>query len=553
MIILTIVVFLLTISFLVFIHEGGHFIVAKWARVWVYQFAIGFGPAIARWRGRETEYSLRIFPMGGFVRMAGDEEPAAGGRKAKADEQLQGAAAEHDVAVPPDRLFTAKSPLQRMAIIFAGPLMNIIAAVAIIILLVGLVGLPYLAIAGFTENSSAAAVMQPGDVILAINGQEVYTSQQVNRLVQGSPRRPLDILVRRGDEPVHVSVTPQWDDAQGRYLIGVSFNGVLLNQIGQLTPGSPLAAQGLQEKDTILAVNGKPVQDWPSFAEGLRQALQHHEAKITLEILRDAKRVEQTLDLSTGPSDVASWFKGALPSAVPVYSSTNVIQKLDGHSYLAQQGIQQGDRLLSGNGMPIGNYIDLVDLFSRAAQGDGQVTLQVEHAGSVRTFQFAIQAESSQSPLELLGTVLQGMQMQIALHRPSNPLQSLVIGTQQTWDVLVTFYLGLRSIVLGKIAASQALSGPVGIADILGKSLQQGWDQLFWLIALLSLNLGIINLLPFPALDGSRIGFILYELVRGKPISPQKEGWVHAIGFFVLMGVLLLITYNDILKLVGGQ
>jgi regulator of sigma E protease len=552
MIILTIIVFLLTISFLVFIHEGGHFLVAKWARVWVYQFAIGFGPAIARWRGQETEYSLRIFPMGGFVRMAGDEEPAAGGRKAKADEG-QGVKAEHDVEVPPDRLFTAKSPLQRMAIIFAGPLMNIIAAIVIIILLVGLVGLPYLAVAGFTENSPAAAAMQPGDVILAINGQEVYTSQQVNRLVQGSPHRPLDILVGRGPERFHVAVTPQWDDGQGRYLIGVSFNGVLLNQIGQLAPSSPLAMQGLQEKDTILSFNDNPVQDWAGFADSLRQALQNHDFKATLEILRDSKRIQQTINLSAGPSDVTSWFKGALPFTIGVYSSTNVVQAIDTHSYLAQQGIEKGDRLVSGNGRPISNYIDVVDLFSRAAQGDGQVILQVERAGSVRSIQFAIQAESTQSPIDLLGMVLQGMQMQTALHQPSNPLQSLAIGTQQTWDVLVTFYLGLRSIVLGKIAAGQALSGPVGIFDILGKSLQQGWDQLFWLIALLSLNLGIINLLPFPALDGSRIGFILYELVRGKPISPQKEGWVHAVGFFVLIGVLLLITYNDILKLLGGQ
>ena len=77
----TIIAFFVAISFLVFIHEGGHFLVAKWVGVWVHQFAIGFGPAFLRWRGRETEYSLRIFPAGGFVRMAGDEEPAAGAKK----------------------------------------------------------------------------------------------------------------------------------------------------------------------------------------------------------------------------------------------------------------------------------------------------------------------------------------------------------------------------------------------------------------------------------------------------------------------------------------
>ncbi len=533
--ILTIIIFLLTISFLVFIHEGGHFLVAKWTRVWVHQFAIGIGPAIWRWRRRETEYSLRLFPIGGYVRMAGDEEPAAGKKATEGEEPAESA-----VEVPPDRLFMAKSPWQRMAIIFAGPLMNVLGAVLIIILLVALVGVPFVQIAGFSDHSPAASVMQPGDVILAINGQEIYSTQQVSRLIANSQGRPLDLLITRGEQGknTHVTVQPYWDNSQGRYLIGVSFNGILLNQIGNLPSGSPLYQQGLRVNDVIVSVNKQPVRDWYEFTNDLRAALAGGARPATLEIIQSGgQRVQQALDLSGTPADLSAWLQGVQPLVLPIYGSTNVVQEIDHRSFLAQEGIEKGDRLVAINGEPVYDFINLIYLTRKAWQGDRQVTLQLERSGGERTIRFELPSQTRPA-LDLL----QGVELELALHKPSNPLASLTIGLQQTWDVLVSFYLGLRSIVLGEIPAGQALSGPVGIAGILGQSIHQGLVPFFMLVALLSLNLGIINLLPFPALDGSRIVFIIYELIRGKPFPPEKEGWVHKIGFFVLMGALLLIT-----------
>ncbi|HED04928.1 MAG TPA: RIP metalloprotease RseP [Candidatus Fraserbacteria bacterium] len=545
MILQTIIAFFVAISFLVFIHEGGHFLVAKWVGVWVHQFAIGFGPAFLRWRGRETEYSLRIFPAGGFVRMAGDEEPAAGAKKGSEQEPAEEPA---EPQVPPDRLFSAKSPWQRMAIIAAGPTMNIIGAVVMIILLAGLAGVPSVQVAGFSENSpAAAAAMQPGDIIVAINGQQIYFSQQVSQLIQSAQGRPLTIQVARGAERRQLTVTPYWDKDRGRYLIGILFNGILLNQIGQLATDAPLARQGLQRGDVILSVNGQPIDDWFEFAQGLRVALQAGAAQAHLRLLRGSQLVKQSLDLSAGPADLAGWLKGANPALISVYPSDNVVQEIGAKSFLAQQGLQKGDRLLSANGEPLHNFVDLIYAFERTGQTGGRLALKLQRAGGERTLRFEIPDRNPQAILKLLG----GMQLQLALRKPSGLWQSLVVGFRETWDILVTFYQGMRSIIVGKTPASKALSGPVGIANILGKSLQQGLVSFLFLIALLSLNLGIINLVPFPALDGSRILFIFYELVRGKPIPAEKEGWIHAIGFFVLIGLLLLITYNDILRLLG--
>ncbi len=103
-------------------------------------------------------------------------------------------------------------------------------------------------------------------------------------------------------------------------------------------------------------------------------------------------------------------------------------------------------------------------------------------------------------------------------------------------------------IIGGEVAAGKAVTGPVGIANLLGESASQGMYSLFFMIALISLNLGLINLVPFPALDGSRIGYATYELIRGKPIPPEKEGLINTVGFFILIGLMIFITYRDIIR-----
>jgi regulator of sigma E protease len=107
----------------------------------------------------------------------------------------------------------------------------------------------------------------------------------------------------------------------------------------------------------------------------------------------------------------------------------------------------------------------------------------------------------------------------------------------------------IRGVVAGRIAASETVAGPIGIARMLGDWAKEGASVFLQLFAYLSLSLGILNLIPFPALDGSRAAFALYEIIRGKPIPPQREGMIHAVGFFILIALMLLITYQDILKL----
>lgn len=349
---ITILVFAFTISLLVFIHEGGHFLVAKWFRVWVHEFAIGFGPAVWRRRWGETEYAIRVLPLGGFVRLAGED----GG-------------SEEDEHVPSERLFTAKPPGVRTAIILAGPLMNILAAVVLMIAYVGIFGVPFVEIVEVTAGSPAQGILQSGDRILRIAGEKIYFTGQVQGLVQRFQGHPLEVTVGRGKEQLTITVTPYLDESSGRYLIGL--------------------------------------------------------------LLREGQR------------------------------------------------------------------------------------------------------------------------------RPHGIGESVSIGLKRVGNTLTLLYLGIKQVITGQTSAGEAFRGPVGIANLLGWSLTQGIEYFFRLVALLSLVLGIFNLLPFPALDGGRILFIfvgaLAQLIFNRPIPAKWEGWVHYIGFIILMGIVLLITWQDIQRLFRGD
>jgi len=453
----TIVAFVLTIAFLILIHEWGHFFVARRFKVWVHQFAIGFGPALLRYKPGETEYSLRVFPIGGFVRLAGDEPEN-----------------EEDKAVPSERLFTAKKPLARMAIISAGPFMNILGAVVLMILAVGLFGVPYLEIADFTPDSAAKEQLLIGDKIVKVEGKNIYTAAQLNSIIQrkaagGSAGgttaatkqpQPVTIEVKRGEEVLTFTVTPRWSSESQKYLIGVVFQN-------------------------------------------------------------------------------------------PPASTTNKIRKLDHDAFLAKQGLQQGDKIIEANGKPVYSFWGFVKALEgaikkaqkkEAIEAQSHLSLLIVRGG--QNFSYTLDLKE----IKKIDEALKGVQPELDTRRPG-PITSVALGITRAWDIVVLLYQTFKGMISGRIPAGEAFTGPVGIASFLGQSLNQGLMSFFMLVAVLSLNLGIINLLPFPALDGSRLLFLTYELIRRKPFPPQKEGWVHYIGFIILIGLMLLITYKDILRL----
>jgi len=209
----------------------------------------------------------------------------------------------------------------------------------------------------------------------------------------------------------------------------------------------------------------------------------------------------------------------------------------------AAQVLQVGDRIVAVEGRPLYFITQLQRVVQQKGERGEPVRLGVARGEGVLEVQVRPYLEEGRY---LLGIYFIGSS---ATHRVPFPL-NLAFGAVWMKEVIVAEYRGLKGVITGQVPPGEALAGPVGIASLVGQSLSQGLLPFLTLLALLSLVIGLINLFPFPALDGSRVVFILYELIRGKPIPPEREGLVHYIGFVILMGLLLLITYNDILRLI---
>jgi regulator of sigma E protease len=429
---LTILAFIFVISLLVFIHEAGHFLLARWRRVWVHQFALGMGPALWKRRIGQTEYSIRAFPIGGYVRMAGEDRLS-----------------EEDQAVPPELLFPRKHPWERMAIVAAGPLANIFSAVLIqMAVSAAFGGVPYQEVAGFSKVSPARESLQIGDRIAAIDGQFIYSQAQAIRLIRGSGGKSLQIQVLRGDRTYEFDMTPAWDETNGNYVIGTYF----------------------------------------------------------------------------------------------VYSGKSIIRTLDGNSALARAGLKPGDRIAAVDGVAVFTWNQFAQQVAQALSGTQAVQLTVQRAGQTLTTTLDLKDEAN------LEMALNGSQPVLEM-RPVSLAQLFTVGFGQIPDFFFMVQETLRQIFTGQRRPDQALSGPVGIANILGQSLKIGPIAFFAVVVALSLSLGFLNLFPFPALDGSRIVFTLIEMILRRPIPPEKEGMLHYLGFIVLIGLILFITISDIRRL----
>jgi regulator of sigma E protease len=283
--------FIVVIGILILIHEMGHFLVARWTGVGVERFSIGFGPVLLRWRGKETEYVLSAIPMGGYVKMVGEESPLEGGGGPVDDSS---------------KAFALKPLWARFLIVFAGPGMNFVLAAVIFAVVLGTLGRPVwpASVGKVTEGSPAAAAgLRTGDTIVAVNGEPIAYWEDLERAITASNGRPLELRVRRDGAERTVPVTPRLRTVpdpifrEPRETWDVGAGPQLVPQISSVSPGSPAERAGLKPGDVVGAVAGQPVYTPEDLVEAIRtrpgQAF-----PVTVE--RDGK----TLTLSVVPDPV---------------------------------------------------------------------------------------------------------------------------------------------------------------------------------------------------------------------------------------------------------
>lgn len=324
----SIVSFVVVIGLLILIHELGHFAVARLAGVGVERFSIGFGPVLWRFRGKETEYCLSAIPMGGYVKMLGDDEnPLEGGATGRAD---------------PGRSFNGKPLWIRFMIVFAGPAMNFVLAAVIFALIFMLAGRPVLpaTVGQVVEGGPAAqAGLRTGEDIVAVDGQPVRYWDEVGRAVQRSGGETLQFAVRSAAGERKIAVTPAAATARDvfgdeRPFWDIGARPHTPPAVGGVVSGMPAAEAGLRAGDTVIALDGQPVESWDELAEAI-----HGRAgrPTPLEVRRGAETLRVTVVPRAGKvrgpdgREIEVGLIGISPQAGVIYVRSNpVVAVADG-------------------------------------------------------------------------------------------------------------------------------------------------------------------------------------------------------------------------------
>jgi len=427
----TIISFIIVLSILVVIHEWGHFFVARKNGVRILKFSVGFGPKIFGKKIGDTEYVVSAIPLGGFVKMAG-ENP----------DEIQKA---------PDE-FASKSVWQRAQIVFAGPFMNLVLAFALmpLVFMIGTEVPAYLdqapKIGWLDENSPAQkAGILPGDTILSVNHRNTDTWESVRIQEGANPNKVLEIVVSRGGEKKTLQLTSGSDEKTGVGTAG--WYPEIPATVGQLRKGYPASKAGLMEGDKIVSMNGNPITHWNQMSAIVKR---NEGKEIQISVERDGNLLNKTL--------------------------TPIKDEASGQVVM---GVSMGQKTV----------------FKRYG------LIEAVKKGFAKTFEL----------------------------------------TRLTLDVLkqmLTLNLSLKS-----------LGGPIMIAQLTGQAAHSGMGDLISLMAFLSLQLAIMNLLPVPVLDGGWLLFLGIEAILGKPLNQKGMQIAQTIGFAALMTLFVVVSYNDVLRL----
>ncbi len=425
-----IILFLVTLFVAMCLHELGHFITAKRTGVKVEEFGIGLPPRLFGIKRGETIYSLNAIPVGAFVKAAGENDPT----------------------VP--RSLAGKGPWTRLGIYAAGPLVNIFLA---FVLLSAFLALPTSTIAGnglmvnsVTVNSSAEeAGIEPGDIILEVNGQPVHTQGDMQDIVNSVEEgAEITLLLLRNGQEIQTTVKPKFDPTQGRQIIGVL---LCWNMVSQVEEGSPAYDAGISVGDYVYSINGQLIYNEESMSSALHSVAEGE--KINMVLLRDGN--------------------------VTAASLTNV-------GYETLPGVEM--RWVDG-------------------------------------------AHIEQERLPVWKAAYEGASFIVRM------------------PVLI-----IKAIPQIIKSPSLALVGPIGAGQLTVEVVRSyGFSNILFMASIISLGLGIFNLLPIPPLDGGGMLVALIEGVRrGKRLSPRTVRLAYTIGTAFLIALVILVTSMDIWRLPKG-
>ena len=427
----TLLSFVFVLGVLIFVHELGHFLMARRIGVRVLTFSLGFGPKLLSFKRGDTEYCVSVIPLGGYVKMAG-ENP---------EDSRTGA---------PDE-FLSKSKWQRFQVLVMGPIMNLVLALVVMTFVLyqgatvaAVRDQPVIVGTVLPDYPAAQAGIQPGDRIVSIGGEEVPTWNELPMAVAPRANRSIPILVMRDGRTMTVNVTPK---AEGKYEIGdIGVLPILRPEIATVNPGEPAEEAGVQPGDVVHAAGG-------------------------------------VKDIAYSPL-------------------LDMIKAYDGKPLPLE--LERGGQML-------------------------QITVTPRKNGDYARIGAHIYEQERKTIDPTFG-------------------EAIKLSAEQNWEWAVMIVKTLGGLFVGDTPVKQ-LMGPIGIADLSGTAARApGWIPLFTLMAMISLNLGLLNLMPVPVLDGGHIAILALEGLSRRDFSMKVKEKMLLVGFVLLVTLMVTVIYNDLTR-----
>jgi regulator of sigma E protease len=530
----TVVIFVVVLGILVFVHELGHFIVAKMCGVYVDCFSLGFGPRLLWLTVGETEYRISVIPLGGYVRMAGQFD---------VPEEYDQEAAERYKHIPAYRRYDAQSVPKRMAIIVAGPLMNLLFAlpVAFILLVTGEtqpLSFDATTIGTIVPGSPAAvAGMVPGDKIVSVGDRLVSDWDQMVGMIRGYINTETTITYKRGDERITVPVTPVLDMDKG--YLGIGVQQMRRAQVATISSNSPAARSGLKEGDVVDRLFGLYAGE-VSYATLIEEIHDRPDATLVFGVKQfaDERYVTDSNTYETARV-VCETERAGKFEYLSIYTVKGQDIFILDNDTPDNFPVNSGDRIIKINNRrfkpnTIQNYV------MNLPAGKTPVLLERITGNVIKTLEKTNMVLNVQD-VGRIGVGFVPATQIVKYH----PLDALLMSPKLGYAKFMELMQVLKLLITRKIDL-RTIAGPIGIARMTGTAAEAGFDVLLSFVLLITVNLGVLNLLPIPVLDGGHLVLLSLEAAYRKPLSTRFVLWFQKLGFIIILGLIALVIYQDI-------
>ena len=545
---------IILLGLLIFVHELGHFLVAKYFKVRVEVFSLGFGKKLLSFRRGETEYCIAAVPLGGYVKMFGDDPSADVSEADRAGS------------------FLHKPVGQRIAVVLAGPIMNLLFAFLLYsaIAMIGEKAL-FPGLGDLAQNSAAwSSGFRSGDTILEIDGKSISTWNELEKKIQSNPGKPLRFGIQREDgtatsleatpkliaNPNVLSWTKEIGDIDGLTFLSRSATIAVI-------PGSAAAKAGMRSGDSIVKINATQFRRWREIERAVGSFTK--ETKLTFTVQRgfiealqkaDEEAQPQTLEIVVDVPPTAAGQSGTAALRALGFDDPELyLASIEKDSPAEKAGLLPGDQLVSINGEKLTKFEEVVGRI-RAFDGTKPIDFAVIRDGKPMTLAISPNVKKRMNHMGQEETRFEvGIRPMIIDDVPQtvqvatgNVIEAVERGAVRSVEMSGAIVVGLVRLFQGQVS-SKNVGGFLSIGQMAKKSWSMGPSEFLMAMAVISLNLFVLNLLPVPVLDGGHLVFYTIEAIRGAPLSMQKMELAQRVGAALLVGLMVFALFNDVSRI----